>query len=314
MKSQSCRLVLLLVFGVFSYSSLAQDTDTYQVPRTQFGQPDFQGNWHTKFVTMLERPDSVENLVVPREEALAIAAAINSEIPHNEDPDFEWQSLVDLALVRGEYRTSIIVDPANGKLPYRETAMPIVEFNIARYLEEFDHPEQRPLGERCLQTFAGPPIHAIPLMFPYQIIQTENHFVLYAEGSVGLRLVQLNSGREKQDIALTHVGHSTGYWEGETLVIKTTNFREDHPSRTGFGRPLLVGSGTTITERFTRLSENELNYYFTVEDEEFYAQPFSGEFSLFTHEGPLYEYGCHEGNYSLPSILRGGQMQKSAAP
>ena len=290
-------------------SALAQGTDSYQVPRTPFGQPDIQGNWHTKFVTMLERPDSVDSLVVPREQALAIAAAINGAIPHNEDPDFEWQSLVDLAIVRGEYRTSIIVDPADGKMPYRESAMAAVEFNSTRYDLEFDHPEQRPLGERCLQTFAGPPIHAIPLMFPYQIVQTEDQILLYAEGPVGVRLIHLNSDRDRQYVPLSHEGYSTGHWDEETLVVVTTNIREDHPRRSGFGRPLLVGPGTTITERFTRLSENELNYYFTVEDNEFYERPFSGEFSLFSHEGALYEYGCHEGNYSLPGILRGGQMQ-----
>jgi hypothetical protein len=263
---------------------------------------------------MLERPDGVEDLVVPREQAMAIAAAINGQIPHNEDPDFEWQSLTELAIVRGEYRTSIIVDPLDGKLPYRESAMPTVEFNTTRYEVQFDHPEQRPLGERCLQTFAGPPIFSIPLMFPYQVVQTENHFLLFAEGSVGLRLVHLNSNREKREVPLSHEGYSTGYWEEDTLVMETTNFREDHPIRSGFGRPLLVGPGTTIIERFTRLSDNELNYRFIVEDDEFYEQPFSGEFSLFTHEGPLYEYGCHEGNYSMPGILRGGQMQSASAP
>jgi len=72
-----------------------------------------------------------------------------------------------------------------------------------------------------------------------------------------------------------------------------------------------IGPNTTITERFTRLSENELNYYFTVSDDELYARSFSGEFSLFNHEGPLYEYGCHEGNYSLPGIFRGGQFQSA---
>ncbi len=258
---------------------------------------------------MLERPDGVEELVVPREQAMAIATGIFGLIPHNEDPDFTWQSVIELAIVKDEYRTSMIVDPADGKLPYLESAMPAVEFNQSRYQLQFDHPEQRPLGERCLGTFAGPPIYSIPLMFPYQIVQTEKHFLLYAEGPVGVRLVHLNSERNRQEVPPSHEGYSNGYWEGDTLVVETSNFRADHPVRSGFGRPLLIGPGTTITERFTRSSKNELNYYFTVVDDEFYAQPFSGEFSLFAHEGSLYEYACHEGNYSLPGILRGGQIQ-----
>jgi hypothetical protein len=302
-------LLLLILLFLNPVVLIAQNRSDYRAPRNASGQPDFQGGWEVKFATMLERPDGVEALVMPREQARELAARLVSQIPHNEDPDFAWQNVMDLALVNGEYRTSLIVDPDNGKLPYRESALLEVEYDSTRYQIQFDHPEQRPLGERCLSFFAGPPVFAIPLMFPYQIVQTDGHFILYGEGVASLRIVHLTSNRNKQEIPLTYEGYSIGHWEGETLVVETANFRADHPSRSGFGRPLLVGPDTTITERFTRVAANELNYYFTVSDGKFYEQPFSGEFSFYSHDGPIYEYGCHEGNYSLPSILRGGQMQ-----
>ena len=290
---------------------LAQNSDSYQVPRTSYDQPDFQGSWHTEFATMLERPDGVE-LVVPEEQAVAIGESIFAFLPDNHDPDFDWSGVKNLALVDGEYRSSILVDPADGKLPYLESTMAAVEFNATRYEKEFDHPEQRPPSERCLGgVFYGPPIHSIPLMFPYQIVQTEEHLV-FSAGGPDYRLIHLDNASHSENVTLEHKGYSTGYWDGEVLVVETTNFREDHPARSGFGRPLLISNSTVVTERFTRLSEGELHYRFTVVDDGLYSQPFSGEMSLYTHHGPVYEYGCHEGNYSLPGILRGGQMQQES--
>lgn len=115
--------------------------------------------------------------------------------------------------------------------------------------------------------------------------------------------------KRQQTVPLSHEGYSTGRWEGDTLVVTTTGFRPDHAMRSGFGRHMLISPETTIEERFTRVSETELNYFFTLTDATLYSQPWSGEFSLFAHAGPIYEYACHEGNYSLPGILRGGQLQ-----
>lgn len=303
---------LLFIYSLLlatTSNSIAQSLDSYRAPRTLLNRPNFQGKWHAAFATMLERPDGVEDLVVSEEQANEIGQAIYNSIPHNEDPDFSWQEITEMVQVSGEYRSSILVDPADGKLPYLDSIMPDVEFDLTRYETQFDHPEQRPLAERCIPgTFGGPPLFVFPLMLAYQIVQTEKYFLLSA-GGPGIRLIYLNSENNNRYIEPSHEGHSRGYWDEDSLVIETTNFREDHPRRSGFGRPLLISTNTKITERFTRLSENELNYYFTVEDDSLYSQPFSGEFSLFTHEAEVYEYGCHEGNYSLPAILRGGQLQ-----
>jgi len=298
-----CLIAFLYCLPIFS-----QQAETYRVPRTVYGQPDFEGIWDTQFATILERPDGVASLVVTEDQGFTIAAELLGVIPHNEDPQFEYDGVNQLARVRGEYRSSIIVDPENGKLPYKDSALPLVEFESTRYQLFFDHPEQRPLMERCLQSFGFPPIQVIPIITPYLIVQTKDDFLLFAEGSVGSRIVHLNSRRDQQAPA-SHEGYSTGFWEGDTLVVETSTFRADHPLRSGFGRPMLISPNTKIEERFTRLSVTELNYFFTVTDDELYTQPWSGEFSLFSNEGPIYEYACHEGNYSLPGILRGGQLQ-----
>lgn len=294
----------------FSSSGFAQGND-YEVTKNFLGQPDIAGTWHTKFVTMLERPDDIESLVLEEREAQELANRIIGFIPHNEDPDFSWQAVNNLAMVSGEYRSSLIVNPPDGKMPFLESALEQVAYYQSRYELDFDHPEQRPLGERCLESFGGPPIFAIPLMFPYLIMQTEDQVLLYGEGAVGTRIIHLNSGRE-QVVHPSHEGYSTGRWEGNTLVVTTSHFRPDHAKRSGFGRPLLISPNTVVEERFTRFSDTELNYYFTITDDSLYSQPWSGEFSLMAHEGPLYEYACHEGNYSLPGILLGGQREALA--
>jgi hypothetical protein len=109
-------------------------------------------------------------------------------------------------------------------------------------------------------------------------------------------------------------GYSVGHWEGETLVVKTTRLRADVPARFGgFGRPLVLSAGTEIEERFTRVSETELVYRYTVKDDALYTRPWSGELSMGLQDTRLYEYGCHEGNYSMPNILRGGQAEADRA-
>ncbi len=288
-----------------------QQTNNYTVARNTFGQPDISGVWQTRFLTNLERTAGVESLVVDAQQAASIAAEILASIPHNEDPEIEWEGVSELALVRGEYRSSLIVDPADGLLPYREAALPQVEFSSTRYQTQFDHPEQRPLAERCLGSMGFPPIQSIPVLLPYQIVQTRDQILIFAEGPAGVRIVYLDSQR-KQPVPASHEGYSTGHWDGDTLVVRTINFRPDMPERSGFGRPMLISPDTVIEERFTRLSATELNYFFTVTDAGLYTQPWSGEFSLYAQAGPIYEYACHEGNYSLQGILRGGQLYPEA--
>src|SRR4030095_12264810 len=104
-------------------------------------------------------------------------------------------------------------------------------------------------------------------------------------------------------------GYSPGHYEGDTLVVQTTHLRGEDPARFAIPRPLLLSRHSRITERFTRVSATELFYQFTVDDDELYTYPWRGEFLFRRHDGPIYEFPCHEGNYSLPNILSGGQAE-----
>ena len=292
----------------FSTSALAQQAPGYAVPRTEHGHPDFQGVWATKFLTMLEGPPGVEHVVASPAQAEALAAKIRTSLPALIDPDVQIHDIKQLAMVKGEYRTSMIVEPKDGRMPFTPAGIELAARVGARNGQMFDHPEQRPLTERCLENLGYAPMRSVPVLLPRQILQTRDHVLIVSEDAVGLRTIHLGD-EPPPDSLRSDEGYSVGHWEGDTLVVKTTHLRAKDPARTVIGRPLLLSSRTRITERFTRVSPAELFYQFTIEDDELYTQPWTGEFSMAWHDGRTYEYACHEGNYSLPNILHGGQAE-----
>jgi len=298
------RLALLALSTLFAASTplLAQQAAKYAAPRTESGQPDFQGVWVAAFVTTLERPAGVANLVVTPEQAKAMATAFHANAPKLTDPDVSIANLQQLARVKGEYRTSIIVEPQDGLMPFSKAGNELLGRVRARNTGAFDGPEDRPLSERCIESLGYAPMRTVPLVLPLQIVQTRDAFVIFSEGPVGLRVIHLG-GQQPPDSLRTDEGYSTGRWEGDTLVVETTHLRAHDPARDTIGRPMLISARTKITERFTRASETELVYRYTVQDGELYTQPWSGEFSLTRHDGRMYEYACHEGNYSLKNGL-----------
>ena len=130
------------------------------------------------------------------------------------------------------------------------------------------------------------------------------------EDQVGLRIIGLRRA-PLPDSLRSIEGYPMGRWEGDTLVVRTSHLRGEDPARFLLSRPLLLSRDTEITECFTRVSETELFYQFTVEDDELYTQPWRGEFSMVRQEVPIYEYACHEGYYSMTTILRGGLAQEA---
>ncbi|MEC7765898.1 MAG: hypothetical protein VYD92_03055, partial [Pseudomonadota bacterium] len=114
------------------------------------------------------------------------------------------------------------------------------------------------------------------------------------------------------DVIRSFEGHSIGHWEGDTLVVETTHFSDTNPERASMGRPMLISSMARVSERFTRVSESELFYQYTVDDPVYYTEPWRGEFSFTRDEsGHIYEYSCHEGNYSMVGALRGARVQEA---
>jgi hypothetical protein len=159
-----------------------------------------------------------------------------------------------------------------------------------------------------MESLGYAPIRVFRVLLPRQIVQTRDHVVILSEDGVGLRMIHMK-GQPPPDIIRSIEGYSVGHWEGGTLVVQTTHLRAEDPARNVIGRPLLLSRGSTITERFTRVSDGELLYRFTVEDDQLYSRPWTGEFSMTRQDGPIYEYACHEGNYSLANSLRGGQAE-----
>jgi hypothetical protein len=225
-------------------------------------------------------------------------------------------------VVDGQIRTSIVVDPAEGHIPpYNAAARKRLagaratptsdaresQDRIAEPPGAFDNPEQRPLGERCLLGFgstSGPP--ALPDYFYndlHQIVQTSNSIVILTEMVHDARIVRMNARHLPKNIR-RWMGDSVGRWEGDTLVIDTTNFNDKTRFR-----------GSTenlhVTERLTRVDDKTLLYRFTVEDPDTWDRSWTGEYTWPATNKPIYEYACHEGNYALGDVLRGARRQEA---
>ena len=301
------RQFTILMCVAASTSLAAQQAPRYKVPKTEYGHPDFQGVWFTGFLTMMERPAGVEPLSLSDDEARGLVEKMVANRPALIDPDALIHDFRQLAIVKGEHRSSIVVDPKDGKIPFTEAGLALSKQIQTRDGQRFDNVEERPLAERCLENLGYAPMRSVPVLLPRQIVQNREYLVISSEDSSGPRIIQLG-GKPIPDDVRSIGGYSVGHWEGDTLVVETNHLRADYPARTVTGRPLVISRQTKIVERFTRVSPTELFYRFTIEDPELYTQPWSGEFSMTRYDGPIFEYACHEGNYSLTNILRSGRV------
>jgi hypothetical protein len=299
----------------------------YSGPRTSFGQPDLQGVWTNVSLTNLERPAQFKSLVIPPEEAARIEAArararAAQDLPTNPDEGapragqdvggynaFWADAGTHFGVVKGEVRSSWIVDPPDGRIPYSREGRKIFEDTLAFRRNTFDGPEPRPLAERCLVGFgstAGPPMINVMYNNTYQFVQTPDHVMILVEMNHDARIIPLNSDTGR-DSTFRWMGNSSGKWEGDTLVVTTTNFHPDEALRTFFASTFYVSPQATVTERFTRWTDDEILYEFSVDDPAILERPWRAEKVFRKASGPVYEYACHEGNYALPGILAGAR-------
>jgi len=298
----------MIICGFFSLGCAADD---YEAPRTEYGQPDFQGSWGVRFSTPLERYDGMPLVLTP-EFAKGLIDASTDGTPGNTDPDIDIFGPQQLVTVKGEFRSSVLVYPENGKLPYNERGIADSSFNY--FLGEgYEGPERRPGVERCIEGWGAPPMRGFPYQIYYGFVQTLDKVAIVGEENSPLRVIHMD-GVMRPDAIRTFEGHSVGHWEGETLVVETSHYNDTIPFRASTGRPMLISSKAKVTERFTRVSETELNYQYTVNDPEYYTDEFRGEFSLARDDlGHIYEYACHEGNYSMTGALMGARVQEAEA-
>ena len=316
------RGALILAAVLLAVAPAAFAADTYKAPRTPDGQPDLQGVWNTRFILPLEAPaKDAPPLVLPEAEAMAYAQKLGADVralkAFEQDPEVAELSYASaaagLGIVRGQRRTRQLVEPADGRLPVTPNArgrISFVEMTIRTNSEPplpTDGPEQRPNWERCIVGQGQPPIAIVTDINPRQILQTREAVVILTEYGPDLRIIPFGA-RQASVAQRSALGDSIARWEGETLVIETTNL----PGRDTI-RPfptLLVPSRATVIERYTRVSKTQLLYQYTVIDPATYTAPWLAEYALSSSDQPLYEFACHEGNYSLRNILAGARQRE----
>ncbi len=301
----------------------------YEAPRTHFGHPDLQGIWTSATITTLERPEQFETLVVSEAAAAAQAeenAALFESIDNPDKAGGQLQAGADvggyntfwmdpgtrLMQVNGEYRSSIITYPADGEVPYSLKG----RWNMMKRLIQFtrfDGPEVRPLGERCMVGFGstgGPPMLPVLYNNNYQIVQNQDHVLILVEMNHDVRTVRLQ-GQHPPAHVKKWLGDSIGWWEGDTLVVETTNFHPQQSVRAAIKHILYASENLKVTERFTRVGADEILYQFEMDDEDAYSEVWRGELPLRKSDAAIYEYACHEGNYAMPGILAGARLEES---
>lgn len=223
--------------------------------------------------------------------------------------------------IDGVARTAIIIDPPNGRLPALTDAgkKRLAEINArAKKFGEFDHPEMRPLADRCLLSFgsnAGPPM--LPNYFynnNYTIVQTRDHVMILTEMNHDARVIHLNAKEPAPANLRSWFGDSIGRWEGDTLVVETTNIHPMQLEQTSILWPYRGASeNLKVTERFTRTGPDTILYRFTMDDPISFTAPFTGELPFNRIDEMVYEYACHEGNHAMSNILSGERSKEREA-
>ena len=313
-------------------------------PRTLDGRPDLQGVWDFRTVTPLERPEDLsDRAFLTAEEAAEIEAGATerrnrglarSQVRTEPLPAGGGGAAVggynEFWFDRGTNvvgnQTSLITDPPDGRLPaltargetLRQVGSPFEDLPMTRPVRVrtvgagVDHPEDRGLSERCLVGFnAGPPMIQGGYNNYMQVFQTPDTVVIFNEMVHDARIIPLDQRPRVSDRIQQWAGQSRGHWDGDTLVVVTTNFSDLRASYEPSSRVAIgTGSTMTLTERFRRLDEETLLYEYTVDDPTIFTQSFTVSLPMRRNDQPLFEYACHEGNHGLLNILLGARTDE----
>jgi hypothetical protein len=307
-------------------------------PLTEYGQPDIQGNWTNATLTTFERAPGLGRAYsdedaarIEGRERSSVEQGLQASDADRAPPEVTGsigesynQIYYDrgdrLARVNGEARTSLVTFPADGRIPAltsegarRKRAWEELRGRFG----EFDHPELRPLAERCI-VFYGSSSNSVmgPPMSPtrgynnnFTILQNADHVVIRSEMIHDVRIIRLGVPERMPADVRPWFGESWGRWEGNTLVVETTNMHLRQGPREQTDK-ILQSSEATVVERFTRTSDDDMLYEFRVHDPGTYSEDWGGEVPWTRFGDQIYEYACHEGNYALESILSGARYQE----
>jgi hypothetical protein len=336
MAASTLRFVAAAALAVLAWALLveaAAGAEAYKAPKNGFGQPDFSGVWTNASLTQLERPAQVKSLVITEAQAKTLEqwwtqmrasdtgpTDPNAPAPKSgQDPGgyntFWMDPGSHVGSIRGERRSSWLIEPEDGKLPYSPEGRKLFMAEVTKIQTNFDGPEGRQVAERCLMGFgstAGPPMMNVLYNNTYQIQQAKDHVVVVVEMNHDARIIRLNDPTRPPAKVRSWMGDSVGRWEADTLVVETTGFNPGEQLRPGIPTTFFVSKDAKVTERFTRLSPTQILYEFKVEDPTVYTRTWRGEMPLNAAKGPVYEYACHEGNYALPGILRGARVAEAS--
>ena len=335
---------ITLAAAAYLPTGTAQQTDDYVVPRTEWGQPDLHGVWNFSSNTPMQRPQRFGNQEfltaeqvaqererIARAQAAADAAAAQRVVdpdapPVTSNPGGYNDFWVESAGIGDNVRTSHIVYPLNGRLPPTVEGVSVqrgglgpdipgerpVRYTVGGIAK--DGPEDRGLSERCIVGFnSGPPFNPSLYNNNVQIFQSKDTAVIMTEMIHDARIVPLYDGPEDferldEDLRLWS-GDSRGYFDGDTLVVETRNFTDLTVSYSAFGD----SRDKILTERFTRMSYDTMNYEWTIDDPSTFTDKITAVVPMTKVAGQLYEYACHEGNYGMTNILRGERMTEQRA-
>jgi len=272
------------------------------MPRTADGHPDFQGVWDRHTQTLLERPPELTALIVPTDMAQETALKLlkGREVAIGGTP-IENQPARTLNRVNGEFRSSQIIDPADGKLPYTDAGKALAEKSRVEWRSRPDSYEQRRTQERCITGAGRTPLAIMPELMLSRFVQTRDHLVIQTEHTGDLRIIPFASKHSSAAITSWR-GDSIARWEGDTLVVETVNFRDDLGSM-----GMVERREAKVTEWFALVAVDELLYRFTVDDPLVYARPWMAEYTMRRSGQPIYENACHEGNHAIANILAGAR-------
>jgi hypothetical protein len=313
----------------------ASDRGAWEVPRTADGHPDLQGNWTNSTLTPFERQEGrgpvftwqeVAEIERGTEECPPNPGTVvcgraprqgdsnEARLSGNEYNEVYWERGTRIAVVDGEPRTSLVTRPASGRIPARTSGSQRAledRQQLRSRFGQYDHPELRPFAERCILfgSPSGPPMIPVGAYNSnYIIVQTADHVMIQSEMIHDVRIIRIGEPDRLPKSVRPYFGDSWGRWEGDVLVVETTNIS---PEQSVAGGPL--SADAKVIERFTRVDEETILYEFTVDDPATFTEPWGGQIPISMLHAELYEYGCHEGNYALEGVLRGARYEEAQA-
>lgn len=288
----------------------------YEVPRTASGDPDLQGFWTNASFTPLERPEELGDKAFYTEDELE---ALNDERVAGGFEQTEPGTVADVhydfsqfGLTRGQdgfvanLRTSLIVDPPDGRIPPMTAdgeARAAARSEARRENPMTDRVQNMGLATRCIIWGADPPMLPIGYNSNLQIVQSADHVMILVEMMQDARIIPLDGRPPLPEEVSQWKGASRGWWEDDTLVVRTTNLTDQTAFRG-------ASEDMTVTERFTRVADDAVVYEFTVDDPRTWVRPWSGEFPMSRIDGPIFESACHEHNYGVRNTLRGARAEE----